>query len=339
MKRLYYIGFLVILLTSCEQDKGKNIPALDDVEVETAVLSFMPADWTTSQLDSVCKAKPVLSEIFFGHILALPLDNKEEMYSGYRSFWELEATQNIGVLVDSVYNDVSEIERSWKNVMAYFQFYFPERKVPYLHLLRSNLGIANFLFEDGQGNEGVGVSLDFFLGESFPYLQLARDNPAFSDYNNRTFNKDHLITKSVNAIIEDVVPTPSQSHMLGHLIREGKRQYLLKAVCNMLPDSAVFELSPKDLTWCENNELEIWNFFIEQELLYETNQKKFFKYIKPAPNSAGMPSDAPGKTGVFIGYKIVEAFVQKYPEFTLRQLVEIEDQMLFDKSNYRPRRR
>ena len=135
------------------------------------------------------------------------------------------------------------------------------------------------------------------------------------------------------------MPLPTQSYMLSHMIREGKRVYILEQICANKPDSVIFEMTDEQVAWCDNNEFEIWNFFVENELLYEISQKKFFKYIKPAPNSAGMPESAPGKTGVYIGYKIVEAFMEKQDQLTLRELANVDDQMLFDGSGYKPRRR
>lgn len=65
------------------------------------------------------------------------------------------------------------------------------------------------------------------------------------------------------------------------------------------------------MDWVRNNELEIWSFFTEQNLIYETNVNRINKYINPSPDSPGMPADAPGQTANYIGYQMITAYMEK----------------------------
>ena len=215
---------------------------------------------------------------------------------------------------------------------------FPERSIPRLYTLQSNLAIANFVFEDVDNRDAVAASLDFFLGDAYPYTGLAQENPAFSEYNNRTFNPDHLVTKSVSAVLDDLVPEPLEDNFLHLMIREGKKLYLLDKLCPHLPDSAVYAYTPEQLAWCEQNEYEIWNFFLESELTYETSIPTIRKYMEPAPTSKGMPPSAPGRTGVFIGKRIIDAYLAKKPGTDLKFLVDnLDAQQILNESKYKPR--
>ena len=50
-----------------------------------------------------------------------------------------------------------------------------------------------------------------------------------------------------------------------------------------------------------------------------------------------MPKDAPGRTGDFIGKKIVESFMRKNPDTDIHTLIGYKDAQAFlEKSRYRP---
>ena len=339
-RSLTYCLILVAFLAGCSNDKGKTITAEDVPEIAVEILPYHKLIAEPSTRDDALQNHPVISSILFQHIVGLSPADSIAYRNGVDTFLAQAPTQNIARLVDSVYSEMVEVEEDWSKSMALFKHYFPDRQVPKLYFLQSNLGIANFVFETQDGQDAVAASLDFFLGSAFPYSALAQENPAFSKYNSRTFNPDHLVTKSVNAVLDDMVGEVPESNFLNLMIREGKRLYVLEKLCPHLPDSAIFEYSPEGLDWCRNNEFEIWNFFLEQDLLYENALIKVAKYLNPAPTSQGMPPESPGRTGVFIGYKIVESYMDRRPGTDIRFLLGQSDaQAILEEARYKPRSR
>jgi len=52
-----------------------------------------------------------------------------------------------------------------------------------------------------------------------------------------------------------------------------------------------------------------------------------------------MPPEAPGRTANWIGWKIVKAYMNRHPEVTPADLLNIkESQKILDGSRYKPRR-
>ena len=94
------------------------------------------------------------------------------------------------------------------------------------------------------------------------------------------------------------------------------------------------------MKWVQDNELEIWSFFIDQNLMYESKIGKINKYINDSPNAPGMPQEAPGKTANYIGYKIIEAYMDKYTDKEITDLLQATDlQVILDESKYKPKRK
>ena len=142
--------------------------------------------------------------------------------------------------------------------------------------------------------------MDFFLGNSFDYTKIDPRNPAFSTYLNRSFNKDHLLKKTWDVWIEDRLGNPSNGRLLDYIIQRGKKLYTLTKLLPEIQDSVLFEFTPKQLEWCNKNKVEIWSYFLAENLLYSTELLKFNKLVNPSPNSPGMPPEAPGQTGSYI---------------------------------------
>ena len=61
------------------------------------------------------------------------------------------------------------------------------------------------------------------------------------------------------------------------------------------------------------------------------------KYMNPAPYSKGMPHESPGQVAVWVGWKIVDEFMQNNSEISISELFEIKDaQYILNQSKYKP---
>ena len=98
--------------------------------------------------------------------------------------------------------------------------------------------------------------------------------------------------------------------------------------------------SQEQFDWAEANEEPIWRYFIENELLYSTDNKLPNRFIADAPFSKfylDIDNESPGRLGQYIGWQIVRAFAEKN-NITLEQLLTLPAEQIFKKSNYKPRR-
>jgi len=107
---------------------------------------------------------------------------------------------------------------------------------------------------------------------------------------------------------------------------------------NALGVSLDIEYTTDQMKWVKENELQMWAYFFDQELFYETNTMTLKKYLSPNPNSPGMPAEAPGRTGNYIGWQIVKKYMKRFPKTTMQDLVALNDaQKILEESRYKPR--
>ena len=77
--------------------------------------------------------------------------------------------------------------------------------------------------------------------------------------------------------------------------------------------------------------------FIENKMLFSTDSFFIGKMVNSAPFSSGFPQESPGRTAVWIGYRIIQSFIRSNPDITLPMLMKIDNyQQILNKSKYQP---
>ncbi|MCB0557327.1 MAG: hypothetical protein H6573_04700 [Lewinellaceae bacterium] len=338
---LFSIFFLILLalslISGCRPDDYREIPDVSDIPADISIRRFEQElfNLDTSRMEAglagLEEAYPEFAPIFFGQVFRAPLADT----SFYAGFITHPSVRHLYDTCQVVFEDMSGIEAELEQAFRFFQYYFPGEAMPTVTTFISEYTIAAFVY----GKNDLAVGLDLFLGETYPYRQIEPNNPAFSSYLTRTFNRSHLVSKSIQALIDGVAGAPSGNRLLDIMVHNGKKLYTLDLLLPYAPDSVKLEVTPDQVQWLEDNELEMWAYLLKEELVYSSNWQDIRKLVDYSPNSPGMPPQAPGRTANWIGWQIVKAYMKKHPEASLQQLFALTDaQALLDESRYKPKR-
>jgi uncharacterized protein YjaZ len=80
----------------------------------------------------------------------------------------------------------------------------------------------------------------------------------------------------------------------------------------------------------------MYNFFIQQNLLFEIDPALTQNFTTDGPTTQGMPEQSPGNIGAFLGWEIVKAYMQKKPSVTVAQLMRTSNKNIFNEADYKP---
>jgi len=81
----------------------------------------------------------------------------------------------------------------------------------------------------------------------------------------------------------------------------------------------------------------MWKYLIDKKKLFNTELLEIRRYTQDAPFTTTFPRESPGRAAVWIGYKIVQRFMENNPQITINELLQIKDyQYIFQKSEYDP---
>jgi hypothetical protein len=336
--------FLAIFFVSCNDDKGKDIPDVSNISSDVVIKRFEQDLFnidTTNMNASLSMLNEKYSEfsgIFFNQLLGandarIAPQGAEEYVKGFVNF---PPVRQLYDTTQIVFGEMTDIKAEFDQAFQYFQYHFPNRKVPDLTTFVSEYGYAAFPY----GENSLAVGLDFFLGETYPYAYYNPANPNFSAYLTRTFNKDHLVRKTLTSMINDTdfLGNPPGNRLLDLMIHNGKKLYALSQLLPHASDSVIVEYSQPQVEWVEGNEFQMWNHLLKEDLIYSTDMKKIRKLVEYSPHSPGMPPEAPGRTANWLGWQIVQAYMKRNPETNLEDLLKIRDaQVILDKSKYKPK--
>ena len=155
---------------------------------------------------------------------------------------------------------------------------------------------------------------------------------------------DHALLKYLTSnIVEEFsyikIPDSDNRTLLSQIIYSGKKLYLKDLLIPNLIDEIKIGYSENQIKWVRENELFIWKYFIERDLLYSTHPSLKQRFIDPSPFSKfylEIDNLSPGKVGQWIGWQIVRSYVKGNPDLSVIDIINASETKIFNKSNYKP---
>lgn len=126
--------------------------------------------------------------------------------------------------------------------------------------------------------------------------------------------------------------------LLDDMIYFGKQLYFMDKMIPFKTDAEKIGYSQEQLDFAKVNEGMIWTYFVEKELLFDTDSSLSGRFIADAPFTKfylELDSETPGRLGQYIGWQIVRAYMENN-EVSLQELMQKEAKEIFNKSNYKP---
>ena len=250
------------------------------------------------------------------------------------SIWQKRQRDSLQVLlqgeISKVYPSLAPFEKQLKPLFQHIKYYFPRLKDPKVILLTNNVDYQN---KTVYADSLVLISLDTFLGANNPLYE------GIPQYIVRDMDIAYLGAHLSDEFAISVVPAPADRTLLAQMIYYGKRFYIKDILLPDTADEIKISYTEKEMNWVKENERFIWQYFIENELLYKTQSSYLLRFIEPAPFSKfylEIDNESPGKIGQWLGWQIVRAFVSKNPDKTPEQILATPAQELFTKANYKP---
>jgi hypothetical protein len=211
------------------------------------------------------------------------------------------------------------------------KYYYKDFKEPKIVYLITGLNDVRAVPE----GDVLGIGLDMYLGPQYPhYLSVG-----IPEYMTRKLQPQYACVYAMSAVYFNAHPFEKEGrNLLDMMVQRGKQQYFLEKVLPFTDDTLRFGYTKKQLDWCEDNEALVYNFFIKDNLLYETNWQRVIRYVSDGPNSTGMPPESPGDIGAWLGYRIVKAYMEQNPGKTMQELFAFGNaQQILQQSKYKPK--
>lgn len=232
--------------------------------------------------------------------------------------------------VQKKYKKSESIEAELEKVFKHIKFHFPKTKSPKVYTVIAEMDYDNkVIYADSL----VIISLEMYLGKDHKFYE-------FPAYIRQNFEQRQMMPDLVASFAKSKITTDKDNTLLSQMIYHGKLLYLKDLILSSYTDDEKMGYTPKEISWCEENESYIWRYFLENELLYSNELKLNSRFIAPAPFSKfylEIDNESPGQVGAWIGWQIVRSFV-KNNDVPVAKLLELNAKELFKKSKYKPKK-
>jgi len=230
-----------------------------------------------------------------------------------------------------VYSKVDDVNTQLTNAFRHYKYYFSDKLIPSVVTF-----VGGFNYAIVASDSAIGIGLDMYLGSDskfYPSLQLP-------NYKIRKMNRSYIAADAIRGWAQtEWEENPSQTDMLSQIIYQGKMLYFLDMVMPDAPDTIKTGYSKKQLEWLGQNEKQIWSFFLDHNLLFNTDPSQTAKYTGDAATTNGFPKESPGNIGQWIGYQIVLSYVKEHSETQLNKLMSEQDyKKIFRDAKYKPKK-
>jgi hypothetical protein len=239
--------------------------------------------------------------------------------------------------------DFSFHEKEVKKGLQYVKHYFPSYALP--EKLITFVGPLDAYAEGRTGGygdiitpDGLAVGLQLHLGAQSDVYLSPQGQQLYPTYISRRFAPEYIPVNCMKNIIDDLFPgLPGDRTLLDQMVDKGKRLYLLDLFLPATPDSLKIGYTARQLKGSAQNEGLIWNFFLENNLLFETDIQKIKSFVGDGPKTPELGDDSPGYIALYVGRQLVKAYMEKFPETPLDKLLQLDAKTILNESKYKPK--
>lgn len=322
-----------VLLLSC--NSAQKTPDISAIDVPLSTIRFEQSLFTidTLRLDvslqKLAGQVPFFTQDFLYNILATSpqtaVKDVPQFMRAYQSMYKQASTQFASIKTE---------EGAIKEGLKYVKYYFPAYKLPVK--LITFIGPINSF-----GNiitiDALAIGLQMYLGKNDPLYVSEEGQSLYPIYVSRRFERSYMATNCMKNIMDDMFPLQDAGAPLcEQMVEAGKRLYFLKQVQPNTPDSIVTGYTAAQLEGCYKSEKDIWSFFVQNNLLFQKDPSLIGDYMTDGPKTAVFGDASPGFIGQFVGYQIVEAWLQKNKGLSLAKLMQTPAKIIFEQAKYKP---
>ena len=228
----------------------------------------------------------------------------------------------------AVFADVTDIEKGLSKAFSRIQYLYPETEIPSIYLFISGFQTPIYF-----GDELIGIGGDMYLGSDYEYY-----NRVVYEYQKQTMRKECIPVDVVSAFLFRTLPyTSSKSRLLDQMMYRGKVMYLVAQLFDELPGYEVMGWTKEQWNWCVKNERAIWHLVMDKRDLFKTESLVLTSYLNDGPFTSEVSQDAPGRLGIWLGWRIAESYMAHNEAVSLQELMaEPDAQKILEDSYYKP---
>ena len=330
IKKIFVIVSILSLLVSCgKKDRYYDIDLRKVEPVKISVHRYEQALFSIDRQDFERGLAAIAPEF------QLILTNR---YADSQNVMQLLNFVNDPVLQEAYtvsqkkYSDIEWIITGISEGYKRYCYFYPDTETVELYTY-----ISGYHYEEPVrffSNNTILLGLDNYLGVGFEAYKKVQ----IPQYISNRMDSIFLLPDIFYAlIVQNFEWKETPNLLIDYIVSAGKTYYFLDILLPTIKKEHKIGYTQEQWIFCEENEDQIWRYFIENNLLFDSNHKNIRTFISEAPFTTGFPHQSPGRIGQWIGWQIVTAYMKNNPNVTLQELMnDCDYKNILQKSKYKP---
>ena len=225
------------------------------------------------------------------------------------------------------FGDLAPIKTQLQQAFGEIQANFPDFKAPQIVTT-----VTGFMGSDLYVSDSVIViGLDYFGGPKAKY------RPQLFDYQLRRYQQEYIVPAVLFFISEKYNKIPENDQtLLADMMWYGKGFEFVKHVAPETPDSLIIGYSQEQLEDVYASQEDIWAYFLDRKLLYQTRDAEKDRFISERPATPEISQYCPGGIGRWVGWRIINRYLTENPSTKLPDLMANTNvRQLLEQSKYK----
>jgi gliding motility-associated lipoprotein GldB len=233
--------------------------------------------------------------------------------------------------IQQQYADFTKINKEIKSLFQHLKYYYPTFRSPRVITLINDVEYRNKTIVT---DSIVLIAIDNYLGNDHEFYSNIQK------YIRQNFEAEQIVPDLATEYAQKQIYQPKRKSLLDEMVYFGKILYFKDVMIPFKTDAEKIGYTQDQLDWAIENEPNIWQFFVERELLFETDPKLARRFINPAPFTKfnlELDAESPGRLGQYIGWQIVRAFMENN-NIDFKDMLKMDATELFNNSKFKPRK-
>lgn len=330
----YLIVVCALLLSACQKGRQywpKEIEPqdIDIVRFDNALMNVHEAT-VAHDIRVLYDEFPIFMPVWVEDILGIPSMDTTYLEQALPEFLNdtLYGFKQTNAREQELFADIRDIQKSVNQAFARIAYLYPETEIPTLYLFVSGFQTPLYF-----GDELLGIGADMYLGSDYEYY-----NRVVYEYQKQNMRKECIPVDIATAYLFRTLPyTSTKSRLLDQMLYRGKIMYLTAQIFDELPGYEVMGWTKEQWDWCVKNERAIWHLVMDKRDLFKTESIVLTSYLNDGPFTAEISQDAPGRLGIWLGWRIAQSYMEHNDTVTLQELMaEGDAQKILEDSYYKP---
>ncbi|MFV0566444.1 MAG: gliding motility lipoprotein GldB [Flavobacteriaceae bacterium] len=318
MNKLYFIVFILVLGISCKKENNLETQ-IANIGIDVKVERFDTLMATANNLPRLKQAYPFMFA---------------KQYPD--SFWVEKINDTLQIElskeVSTSFKNFTKVEEEVEALFNHLKYYYPNFKAPRVITTTSDV---DYKSRTVVTDSIVLIALDNYLGSNHKFYG------GIPIYIKEDLNPEQIVVDMATQYAYKYINQPERKTLLDEMVYFGKALYFKDLMLPFKTEASRLGYTAGELQWAQANEAQVWQYFVERELLFSTDSKLSGRFITPAPFSKfyleGIDAESPGQIGQYMGWQIVRAYMNNN-DANLNNMLRTSPMEIFNKSKFKPRK-